>query len=61
MVAPMAGTLYRKPAPGEPMFVSEGDKVTVGQTICIVEVRATCICSDRLGGEAFDSSHTFPC
>ena len=33
----MAGTLYRAPAPGEPPFVKEGDKVTKGQTICIIE------------------------
>ena len=33
----MAGTLYRAPAPGEPSFVKEGDKVTKGQTICIIE------------------------
>jgi len=33
----MAGTLYRSPAPGEPPFVKEGDKVTKGQTICIIE------------------------
>lgn len=36
----MAGTLYRSPAPGEPMFVKEGDRVTKGQTICIIEVGA---------------------
>lgn len=33
----MAGTVYRSPAPGEPPFVKEGDKVTKGQTICIIE------------------------
>lgn len=33
----MAGTMYRSPAPGEPAFVKEGDRVTKGQTICIVE------------------------
>jgi len=33
----MAGTLYRAPAPGEPAFVKEGDKVVKGQTICIIE------------------------
>eukprot|EP01024_Parvocaulis_polyphysoides_P030800 TRINITY_DN28015_c0_g1_i1.p2 TRINITY_DN28015_c0_g1~~TRINITY_DN28015_c0_g1_i1.p2 ORF type:complete len:220 (+),score=52.08 TRINITY_DN28015_c0_g1_i1:114-773(+) len=35
--SPMAGTLYRAPAPGEPVFVKEGDKVQKGQTICIIE------------------------
>ncbi|KAE8694480.1 Biotin carboxyl carrier protein of acetyl-CoA carboxylase [Hibiscus syriacus] len=34
---PMAGTLYRSPAPGEPPFVKVGDKVQKGQVICIIE------------------------
>ncbi|BDA41481.1 Biotin carboxyl carrier protein of acetyl-CoA carboxylase [Coccomyxa sp. Obi] len=37
VASPMAGTVYRSPAPGEPHFVKEGDKVTKGQTICIIE------------------------
>lgn len=37
VTSPMAGTLYRSPAPGEPAFVKEGDKVQKGQTICIIE------------------------
>eukprot|EP00892_Ulva_mutabilis_P005109 jgi/Ulvmu1/2970/UM015_0010.1 len=36
-VAPMSGTVYRRPAPGEPLFVKEGDKVAKGQSICIIE------------------------
>lgn len=39
MLAPMSGTVYRKPAPGEPQFVKEGDSVVVGQSVCIIEVR----------------------
>jgi acetyl-CoA carboxylase biotin carboxyl carrier protein len=35
--APMVGTFYRAPAPGEAPFVSEGDRVSVGQVLCIVE------------------------
>ncbi|OIW06534.1 hypothetical protein TanjilG_29955 [Lupinus angustifolius] len=35
--SPMAGTLYRSPAPGEPAFVKVGDKVQKGQVICIIE------------------------
>ena len=35
--APMAGTFYRSPAPGEPAFVAEGDKVSMGQVLCIIE------------------------
>lgn len=34
---PMAGTLYRSPAPGEPPFVKVGDKVQKGQVLCIIE------------------------
>ncbi|KAJ4955945.1 hypothetical protein NE237_012728 [Protea cynaroides] len=34
---PMAGTLYRSPAPGEPPFVKVGDKVQKGQVVCIIE------------------------
>ena len=33
----MAGMVYRSPAPGEPPFCKEGDRVTKGQTICIIE------------------------
>lgn len=35
--SPMAGTYYRSPAPGEPMFCKEGDVVRKGQTIGIIE------------------------
>lgn len=37
VVAPMVGTFYTSPAPGEPPFVKEGDEVMAGQTLCIVE------------------------
>jgi oxaloacetate decarboxylase (Na+ extruding) subunit alpha len=35
--APMVGTFYRAPQPGAPPFVEEGDAVTAGQTLCILE------------------------
>jgi biotin carboxyl carrier protein len=35
--SPMSGTMYRSPAPGEPPFVREGDRVKKGQAVCIVE------------------------
>ncbi|MGF1537252.1 MAG: acetyl-CoA carboxylase biotin carboxyl carrier protein [Elainellaceae cyanobacterium] len=35
--SPMVGTFYRAPAPDEPPFVSVGDRITKGQTICIIE------------------------
>lgn len=36
-VSPMVGTFYRAPAPSEAPFVSVGDTVKVGQTLCIIE------------------------
>jgi oxaloacetate decarboxylase alpha subunit len=35
--SPMVGTFYRAPSPGAPPFVSEGDPVAPGQTLCILE------------------------
>ncbi|MCD8554066.1 acetyl-CoA carboxylase biotin carboxyl carrier protein [Seleniivibrio sp.] len=35
--SPIVGTLYEAPAPGAAPFVSEGDTVRAGQTLCIVE------------------------
>ena len=35
--APLAGTFYRSPAPGEPPFVEVGDTVAVGDVLCIIE------------------------
>ena len=35
--APMVGTFYEAPAPGEAPFVKVGDQVSAGQTLCIVE------------------------
>ena len=35
--SPMVGTFYRAPAPDASPFVTEGDKVKKGQTICIIE------------------------
>lgn len=37
VIAPMVGTYYASPAPGEPPFVKVGDEVTANQTLCIVE------------------------
>ena len=37
VTAPMVGTFYRAPAPGEPSFVEIGTSIGVGQTICILE------------------------
>jgi acetyl-CoA carboxylase biotin carboxyl carrier protein len=35
--SPMVGTFYRSPAPDEPPFASIGDRIRVGQTVCIIE------------------------
>lgn len=35
--SPFIGTFYRSPAPSSPSFVSEGQAVSKGQTLCIVE------------------------
>ena len=35
--APMSGTFYRAPAPGEAPFVEAGDTVAVGDVLCIIE------------------------
>ena len=33
----MPGTFYASPTPDDPPFVSEGDSVKKGQTLCIIE------------------------
>jgi acetyl-CoA carboxylase biotin carboxyl carrier protein len=35
--SPIVGTFYESPSPGSPPFVKVGDKVEVGQLLCIVE------------------------
>ncbi len=37
VLAPMVGIFYRAPAPGEAPFVELGNRISVGQTICILE------------------------
>ena len=37
ITSPMVGTFYRAAAPGEEPFVEVGNKIKVGQTICILE------------------------
>ena len=36
--APIPGTFYRKPAPDQPVFKSEGDAVATGDTVGLIEV-----------------------
>jgi acetyl-CoA carboxylase biotin carboxyl carrier protein len=35
--SPIVGTFYRTPDPNSPPFVSVGDRVRVGQVLCIIE------------------------
>jgi acetyl-CoA carboxylase biotin carboxyl carrier protein len=35
--SPIVGTFYDAPSPGAPPFVKVGDKVDVGQVLCIIE------------------------
>ena len=35
--SPIVGTFYRSPDPNAPAFVSVGDRVKVGQILCIIE------------------------
>ena len=37
ITSPMVGTFYRAAAPGEDPFVDLGSKITIGQTVCILE------------------------
>ncbi len=37
VTTPLAGVFYRAPSPGAAAFVSVGDKVAVGQSLCIIE------------------------
>lgn len=37
IAAPMVGTFYRAPAPDAPAYVEVGDRVQVGDTLCIIE------------------------
>ena len=36
--APMVGTFYRRPAPGQPPFVEVGSKIKAGDALCLIEV-----------------------
>ena len=37
VTSPMVGTFYRSPSPGAEAFVKVGDRVSKGQTLCILE------------------------
>lgn len=35
--APIIGTFYRRPSPDKPMFINEGDTISKGDILCIIE------------------------
>lgn len=35
--SPFVGTFYSSPSPGKPAYVKVGDRVKVGQTLCVLE------------------------
>ena len=35
--SPFVGTFYHSPSPGKPIYVKVGDKVKVGQPLCVLE------------------------
>ena len=37
LLSPMPGTFYSSPTPDDPIFVSVGESVKKGQTLCIIE------------------------
>lgn len=37
VTSPMVGTFYRAPSPTAPPYVEIGDRIAIGQTICIIE------------------------
>ncbi len=37
VTSPMVGTFYRRPAPDQPPFVEEGQRVEPGETLCLIE------------------------
>ena len=39
--APTSGRFYRRPGPGKEPFVSDGDEIGTGQTVCLLEVMKT--------------------
>jgi biotin carboxyl carrier protein len=39
--APIPGTFYRKPAPDQPVFKTDGDSIAIGDTVGLIEVMKT--------------------
>ena len=41
ILSPLPGTFYRRPAPDQPPYKAEGDKISIGEVIGLVEVMKT--------------------
>ena len=41
VLSPLPGIFYRKPAPDQPPYKNQGDAVTAGDTLCLIEVMKT--------------------
>ena len=55
ITAPMVGTFYRAPAPGEPSFVEVGTRINVGQAVCILEaMKLMHELESEVGGEVIE-------
>lgn len=55
ITAPMVGTFYRSPAPGEPAFVEVGSRISAGQPVCILEaMKLMNELESEIGGEVVE-------
>ncbi|MEG3849838.1 acetyl-CoA carboxylase biotin carboxyl carrier protein [Microcoleus sp. herbarium19] len=56
IISPMVGTFYRAAAPDEPPFVNVGDRIGVGQTVCIIEAMKLMneIDADEVSGQVME-------
>ena len=56
IISPMVGTFYRAPSPDEQPFVEVGDRIKVGQTVCIIEAMKLMndIDADEVSGQVME-------
>ena len=56
IISPMVGTFYRAAAPDEPPFVNLGDRISVSQTVCIIEAMKLMneIDADEVSGQVME-------
>ena len=60
--SPLPGTFYRKPAPGQPDYKSDGDQVAEGDVIGLIEVMKSFneVKADRAGTITFTAENEEP-